>query len=62
MDLSGSLTSSERVRLQERLDDDWVLTDEERKKMNAKLDAKKEKKAARQSVEYDNNERQTVNK
>ena len=62
MDLSGSLTSSERVRLQERLDDDWVLTDEERKKMNAKLDAEKEKKAARQSVDDDNNERQTVNK
>ena len=34
-----SLTSSERIRLEKRLEDDWVLTDEERQKINDRLQA-----------------------
>ena len=40
----GSLTSLERVRLQRRIDDDWVLTQEERQKLGQRLQADTEKR------------------
>ena len=47
IDHDGSLTSREIERIQKRIDDDWVLTHEERAKMEAKLQKDKETKEAK---------------